>query len=349
MKKLALVFLFITCFIFAEVPTLSSQKIEDGSFVLLCGNSNKELGEEVASCLGIPLNKARVDRFNDGEISIQIQENIRGKDVFIIQSSCISKNGSVNDNLMELYLLIRACKRASANKITAIMPYFGYARQDRKDKSRVPISASDVAMLIENAGLDHVIAIDLHCGQIQGFFHDIAVDNLMTSVVFVPYIAKKEFSNLVVVAPDAGAVSRAKNFIAGLKHYGINANMAIFIKQRLDAGVIDQMNIIGNVKDCDVLIVDDICDTAGTIVKAASELKKSGAQKIYACISHPVFSKDAIEKIKASVFDELIVTNSIPLREAIPPNITQISIAPLIAEAIKRANNSESLSDLFNY
>ena len=348
-RFLTLILITISFSLFSMVPSQKSKHLDKSSFMLISGNSNPVLAEEVANILGVNVDKSNVARFNDGEIKIQIEESIRGKDVYILQSTCSTKDASVNDNLMELYLLIRACKRASAKSIIAVMPYFGYARQDRKSKSRVPISASDVAMILELAGANHVIALDLHSGQIQGFFHNISVDNLSTSVVFVPYIARRELDNLVVVAPDTGAIKRAKNFQLGLNSYGIHSELAVIVKQRIKSGVAGEVELVGNVKGCDVIIVDDICDTARTLVKAAKELRENGAKKIYGCITHPVFSKNAISRIQASAFDELIVTDTIPLNQLAPPNIRQISIAPLIAEAIRRSQNGESLSYLFKY
>ncbi len=349
MKKSFLILFFIPVLIFAQFPQFNLNKIEKNAFKLISGNSNSVLAAEVSNHLGVPLCKAKINRFNDGEINLQIEESIRGFDVYIIQSTSSTQSSSVNDNLMELFLLIRACKRASAKSITAIIPYYGYARQDRKIESRVPISASDVALLLETAGVDHVIALDLHCGQIQGFFHNTPVDNLLTSVVFVPYFVKKDLFDLTVVAPDSGALSRAKNFVAGLKEYGINAKLAVIVKQRSKPGEVEEMTLVGSVQDSDVLIVDDMCDTGGTLVKAAKRLKDKGARKIYACITHPVFSGSALERIRDSVFDELIVTDTIPLKANPPNNIKQISIAPLLAEAIRRSDNRESLSYLFKY
>lgn len=305
-------------------------------FKLFTGNANPGLAENIAKALNIPLSQAHIGRFADGEINIHINENVRNCDVYILQSTCPSENGSVNDNLMELYLLVRALKRASAQSVTAIIPYFGYARQDRKSKNLVPISASDVAMLLELAGVDQVISVDLHCGQIQGFFHKAPVDNLYAGKIFVPYFtAKKDLSNLVVISPDAGGVERAKQFIEELSSHGVKAQMAIIVKQRKDAGVVDKMDLVGNVQNSDVVIIDDMCDTGGTLVKAAYELKQRGAKRVFACITHPVFSENALTKIENSVIDELIITDTIPLKKKPPNNITQLSIGPLLAEAIK--------------
>lgn len=318
-------------------------------FKLFTGNANIELAEKVAQNLGVDLSQAKVSRFNDGEIRIQILENVRNCDVFILQSTCVSSGGTVNDNLMELYLMIRAMKRASAKSVTAVIPYYAYARQDRKTMGRVPISASDVAMLFELAGADHVISVDLHCGQIQGFFHEAPVDNLFASTIFVPYIARLGLSDLVVVSPDAGGVERARQFIEGLQSFGVPSKMAMFVKQRAEAGVVESMNLVGKVKGCDAVIVDDICDTAGTLVQAAKMLKEQGARRVFACITHPLLSGPACMRIADSCIEEIVVTDTIPLCRAAPPNLRQVSVAPLLANAILRMTRGESLSDLFTY
>ncbi len=315
--------------------------------VIFSGNANLPLAEEVADYLGVPVGLSSVKRFNDGEISIQIEQSVRNKDVFILQSNCPSKTHSINDNLMELYLLVRTMKRASANSITAVIPYYGYARQDRKTHSRVPISAADVALMLEVAGIDRIVTIDLHCGQIQGFFQNAPVDNLHVATMFASYFAEKNLKNIVVVSPDAGGVERAKNFQESLGLIGVPAEMAIISKQRVKAGVIGTMHLIGNVDGADVIIVDDICDTGGTLVHAAQLLKDSGARRVFTAIVHPVFSGAALEKIGNSVIEEMVVTNTIPLRETSPANLHTISVAPLLGEAIKRIQQGESLSDLF--
>jgi ribose-phosphate pyrophosphokinase len=316
---------------------------------LFSGSGNLELTKAVADCLRIETGRAQVSRFNDGEICIQILENVRNCDVFILQSTCVSSQSTVNDNLMELFLMIRAMKRASAKSVTAVVPYFGYARQDRKMKGRVPISASDVAMLLELAGADHVMAVDLHCGQIQGFFHETPVDNLFASTIFVPYVAKMGLYDPVVISPDAGGVERAKTFIGGLQSLGVSSKLAVIVKQRAEAGVVESMNLVGDVTGSDVVIVDDICDTAGTLVQAAKELKEKGARRVFACVTHPLLSGPACMRIADSCIEELVVTDTVPLRGAIPPNIRQLSVAPLLASAILRMSNGESLSDLFGY
>jgi ribose-phosphate pyrophosphokinase len=241
-------------------------------------------------------------------------------------------------------------RRAHVSAITAVIPYYGYARQDRKTESRVPISASDIAMLFELAGVNNIICVDLHCGQIQGFFHEATVDNLYAAPIFVRYFSEKpDLTNPVVVSPDAGGVERAKKFIEGLAWHGINAGLALIVKQRAEAGVIEKMNLVGDVTGCDVIIIDDICDTAGTLVQAALELKIAGAHRVYACITHPVFTGSALQKIANSCLTELVVTNTIPARFPLPDNVVQLSVAPLIAAAIERTHNGESISNLFTY
>ena len=316
---------------------------------LFSGSANTDLAKAVADYLEIDLSSASISRFNDGEVRIQILDNIRNCDIFVLQSTCIGAHGSVNDHLMELYLLIRAMKRASAKSVTAIIPYFGYARQDRKTKGRVPISASDTAMLLELAGADHVISIDLHCGQIQGFFHKAPVDNLFASTIFVPYVARLGLHDPVIVSPDAGGVERAKTFIEGLQSFGMQPRMAMIAKQRADAGVIESMNLVGKVQGCDAVIVDDICDTAGTLVQAAKVLKDHGARRVFACVTHPLLSGPACERIQNSCLEELIVADTIPIRAEDPTNLKRLSVASLLGQAILRTTKGESLSDLFSY
>lgn len=302
--------------------------------VLFTGNANNALAQEISTYLNMPLGKATVKRFNDGEIQIGIEQTVRNKDIFIIQPTCPSEKQSVNDNLMELYLLIRTMKRSSAASITAIIPYYGYARQDRKTNKIESISAADVAMLLEQAGVNRVVTVDLHCGQIQGFFQNVPVDNLYASRVFIPYYIKKGLQNVVVVSPDAGGVDRANKFLAGLAEHGVIGRLAIISKQRACAGVIESMNLLGDVTDANAIIVDDMCDTGGTLCKAAQLLKDHGAKKVFAAISHPVFSGSALEKIRCSVIEEMVITNSIPLKQTIPSNIQCISIAPLLGNVI---------------
>lgn len=316
---------------------------------LFTGSGNRELAQKVADILDVELGKATIGRFNDGEIQIQILDNIRNCDVYILQSTCLSQDSSVNDSLMELYLMIRAMKRSSAKSVTAIIPYFGYARQDRKTRGRVPISASDISMLFELAGADHVMAVDLHCGQIQGFFHEAPVDNLFASLIFVPYVAQLGLSDLVIVSPDAGGVDRAKTFSEGLRSRGILSRMAMFVKQRSEPGIVESMNLVGKVQGSDCIIVDDICDTAGTLVQAAKELKQQGARRVFACVTHPLLSGPACQRIANSDLEEMIVTDTVPLRENAPLNLKQLSVAPLLAHAILCMSKGESISELFRY
>jgi len=315
--------------------------------VLFSGNSNQQLAQEIADHLDLELGSATVAKFNDGEINIQLHTNVRQKDIFIIQSTCHTEHNSINDNLIELFLLIRTMKRSSARSITVVIPYYGYARQDRKTAPRVPISAADVAAMLEQAGIDRVLTIDLHCGQIQGFFRDIPVDNLYASPLFAAHIADQDMQNIVVISPDAGGVQRASKFQSHLQKMGIPSNMALISKQRSGAGVIDSMQLIGSVEGADAIIVDDLCDTGGTLIKAAELIKTKGARRVFAVITHPVFSHNALSKIGSSIIDKMIITNTIPLCGDIPANITYISVASLFAEAIQRIHNGESVSALF--
>lgn len=333
-----------------EAATCKSAPVESvfvDNALLFSGNANPQLVQKVAEYLHCSVGAATVKRFNDGEIQIQIEENVRNKDVFILQSTCLSETQSINDNLMELFLLIRTMKRASAGNITAVIPYYGYARQDRKTSPRVPISAADVALLLEVAGVNRVVTVDLHCGQIQGFFHDVPVDNLYGFSLFADYFQNKGLTHVVVVSPDAGGVDRAKRFMENLAKKGISTEIAMISKQREKAGVVASMNLIGEVAGSDVIIIDDICDTAGTLVKAAQLLRDEGAKRIFVAATHPVFSNNALEKIRNSVIEEMVITDTIPLREEAPENIHCISVAPLLGEAIRRIQCGESLSELF--
>ncbi len=348
MNKLLAYFCFTLVWISTHAFCLHSGALRlQTNALIFSGNANIELSQKIAKLLNTPLGEADITRFNDGEVKIQIKESVRNKHVFIVQPICSNLEQSVNDNLMELFLLIRTMKRASADKITVIIPYYGYARQDRKVKSRVPISAADVAFMLEKAGADRVVAIDLHCDQIQGFFQNIPVDNLCASLVCAPYIATKKLSNAVVVSPDAGGVERANQFILDLNKNGMSAELAVISKQRLKAGVISSMQLIGNVENTDAIIVDDLCDTGGTLAKAAQLLKDNGARRVFAVITHPVFSGEALKIIETSVIDEIIITDTIPLRGQAPEKITVISVAPLLSRAIVYINSGQSLSTLF--
>lgn len=306
---------------------------------LISGNSHGVLSKEVADRLGIPLCDAAITTFSDGEFMVQINENVRGSDAFVIQST----SPPVNDNIMGLLLMIDALKRASAGRITAVIPYYGYGRQDRKVQPRVPISSKLVADLITAAGANRVLTVDLHAGQIQGFFN-IPVDHLYASTVLVEYIRKRDFRNLVIVSPDAGGVERARSFAKKLQ-----CSLAIIDKRREIANVSQVMHVIGDVKGRDTLILDDMIDTAGTTTQAAQALKDEGSSRVYAASTHAVLSGPAIDRINGSVLEEVIVTNTIPLdtkREKCR-KLNVLSIAPLLAEAIKRIHEESSISSLF--
>ncbi len=303
------------------------------------GNSNKTLAGEICQHLKIPLGEATVSRFSDGEIMVQINENVRGKDIFVIQSF----SNPVNRHLMELLIMLDAFKRASAYRITAVIPYYGYARQDRKAQPRVPITAKLVADLITVAGANRALTIDLHVGQIQGFFN-IPVDNLFATPVILDYLRTKDLKDLVVVSPDAGGVERARAFAKKLK-----ASLAIIDKRREGVNVSVVMNIIGDVKDKDTLVLDDMIDTAGTITQGAEAIKKAGARRIFVAATHAVLSGSAMDKLNASVIEEVIVTNTIPPdgKDTVCKKITTLSVASLLGEAIRNTHNETSVSSLF--
>ena len=306
---------------------------------IVSGNANIQLAQDICRELNIPLGKANVKKFSDGEIQVEIEENVRGMDVFVVQSTCTP----VNRSLMELLIMMDAIKRASAERITAVIPYYGYARQDRKVAPRVPITAKLVADLITTAGSDRLLTVDLHAGQIQGFFN-IPVDHLYSAPVIVEYIKKQYANNLVIVSPDAGGVERARAFAKRL-----GATLAIIDKRRPQPNESNIMNIIGDIQGKTALLLDDMVDTAGTLTQAANALRKEGAQKIVACCTHPVLSGKAIEKIMQSDLEELVVTDTIPLREEAKAckKIVVLSVAELLGEAIKRIHSNDSVSSLF--
>lgn len=307
--------------------------------LIFAGNSNKNLTSEICSHLKMPLGNAIVGRFSEGEIKVKINEDVRGRDVFAIQSIC----PPVNENLMELLILIDAVKRSSAQRITAVVPYYGYARQDRKDQPRVPITAKLIANLLTAAGANRVLTIDLHAGQIQGFF-DIPLDHLFAVNVFVDYFKGHKVKNLVVVSPDVGGIKMARAYAKRFR-----AGLAVVDKRRVNDEKAEVMFIMGEVKEKNCLIVDDIVATAGSLVEAAEALKKEGADDIYAAITHPVLSGPAIERVRKSKIKKLMVTNTIPVaKEKMIPTIKILSIAPLLADAIKRIHNEQSISVLFN-
>ena len=309
--------------------------------MLFSGNANPALGQEIATHLGIELGKAKVGRFSDGEVDVELLQNVRARDIFVVQSTC----NPTNENLMELLIMVDALKRASARRITAVMPYFGYARQDRRPRStRVPISAKVVANLMETVGIERVLTMDLHADQIQGFF-DIPVDNIYASPVLLSDLKSKNYRDLVVISPDVGGVVRAR---ALAKQLG--CDLAIIDKRRPAAGVAEVMHVIGETEGRNCVIMDDMIDTAGTLVKAAEVLKERGARSVYAYCTHPVFSGPAVERIKASQIDEVVVTNTIPLNDAARAcaKIRQLSVAFLFAESIRRISDGESVTSLFS-
>ncbi len=311
-------------------------------FMVFTGNANPTLAAEIATHLGIEVGAAHVGRFSDGEVTVEINQNVRARDVFVVQSTC----APTNESLMELLIMVDALKRASAERISAVIPYFGYARQDRRPRSsRVPISAKLVADLLQTAGVARVLTMDLHADQIQGFFN-VPVDNIYASPVLLGDLRTKNYDDLIVVSPDVGGVVRAR---ALAKQLG--CDLAIIDKRRPKANVSEVMNVIGDIEGRNCVIMDDMIDTAGTLVKAAEVLKTRGAKKVYAYCTHPIFSGPAIERIaKGDALDEVVVTNTIPLSEAgrACKKIHQLTVAPLIAETIQRIASGESVMSLFS-
>ncbi|HSV71821.1 MAG TPA: ribose-phosphate pyrophosphokinase [Methylibium sp.] len=309
--------------------------------VLFTGNANPALAQEIAAQLGIDLGRAAVGRFSDGEVTVEIQQNVRARDVFVVQPTC----APTNESLMELFIMVDALKRASAGRITAVIPYFGYARQDRRPRStRVPISAKVVANMLEAVGVNRVLTMDLHADQIQGFF-DIPVDNIYASPVLLSDLKSKRYEDLIVVSPDVGGVVRARALAKQL-----DCDLAIIDKRRPTHNVSEVMHVIGDIEGRNCVIMDDMIDTAGTLVKAAEVLKERGAKSVYAYCTHPVFSGPAIERIKKSQIDEVVITNTIPLAAGAKGSdkIRQLSVAFLFAETIRRISDGESVTSLFS-
>jgi len=308
--------------------------------VLFTGNANPALAQEMAKSLGVELGRATVGRFSDGEVTVEVHQNVRARDVFVVQSTC----APTNENLMELLIMVDALKRASARRITAVIPYYGYARQDRRPRSmRVPISAKVVANLLETVGVERVLTMDLHADQIQGFF-DIPVDNIYASPVLLSDLKSKAYPDLVVVSPDVGGVVRAR---ALAKQMG--CDLAIIDKRRPKANVSEVMHVIGEIDGRNCVIMDDMIDTAGTLVKAAEVLKERGAKRVFAYCTHPILSGPAVDRIAASQLDEVVITNTIPLSDAAKAckKIRQLSVAFLFAETIRRISDGESVTSLF--
>ena len=315
--------------------------MKNGSFSdyrIFSGNSHPERAEEIASIMGKPLGRATVTRFSDGEVSVNVWESVRGRDVYIIQSTC----DPVNDNLVELLIMIDAMKRASAGRVNAVIPYYGYARQDRKAKARDPITAKLVANMLMASGADRVVTMDLHAAQIQGYF-DIPVDHLVGMPLLARYFKEKNLEDVVVVSPDHGSVTRARN----LAQY-LNVPIAIVDKRRPEPNKSEIMNIIGNIEDKNCIILDDMIDTAGTICNAANAIKEMGAKNVYACATHAVLSGPAIERLEASAIKELVLLNTIPVpEEKRIEKMVSRSVAPLFAEAITRIFTNDSISKIF--
>lgn len=317
----------------------SHQGAVHGDLKLFTGTANPALAQEICDYLGIPLGVATVSAFSDGEIRIKLEENVRGADVFVTQSCC----QPVNSSIMELLIMIDALKRSSASRITAVIPYFGYARQDRKDQPRVPITAKLVADLITTAGADRVLTMDLHAGQIQGFFN-IPVDHLYAAPVLLDYVTKKQISDLVVVSPDAGGVERARAIAKR-----VQANLAIIDKRREGPNQAQVMNIIGDVQGKTALLLDDMIDTAGTIVQGAQACAQQGARQVWTMCTHGVLSGPALERLQQSPLTEVVMTNTIPLngKDLVCPKLKVLSVAPILGEAISRIHAEESVSSLF--
>lgn len=314
--------------------------IEDGKKIkIFTGNANPELAQEICNHLGLPLGKATIGRFNNGEVQVMIDESVRGKDVFIIQPTSFP----ANDNLMELFVMADALKRASARHITAVVPYYGYARQDRKTRGREPITAKLIANLLETSGITRLVTIDLHAGQIQGFF-DVPVDHLEGASILAKYLISQNIENPIVVSPDLGGVTRARRLADR-----IGAPIAIIEKRRPEPGVAEVMNLIGDVKGKNCILVDDIVDTAGSLCEGAKALEKFGAESVVACITHPVLTDPARERLENSNIKEVIVTNTITVEpEKQMDKLTVLSVAPLLGEAIARIFEEVSVSSLFD-
>jgi len=319
-------------------------------FSMFSGRANRELSEEVANFLGVELKPIEVKSFADGEVSIKISESIRSQHVFICHPICRNDNLSVNDALVELCLLISAFRRHSAKSITAVIPYFGYARQDRTMNQRVPISAADTCVMLESMGVQRVVTLDLHVGQIEGFFNRVLVNHISATPLGALYFAEKELVNPVVVSPDAGGVARAKAF---RKTYmskmdeikpSLQVGFAIIIKQRAEASKISSMDLVGNVDGCDCILADDMIDTAGTLCKAAALLKEKGARRVFAFATHGLFSGPAAGRLQESVIEEIVVTNSVPLPDAFKvEKVKRLSVAPLLAQVVNCLHNNKSL------
>ncbi len=312
--------------------------------VLFSTNNDLTLTEKIANYLGVSLGSIQRQKFGDGEMQIRIEESVKGKNVLILQPDCVPLKQITNDGLMDLYLLVRTMKKASAASITAIIPYYGHSR---KAFRKFPVSATDVALFLEIAGVDRVVTVDLYGGQIQGFFRNIPVDNLYATSLFIPYFASKELSNIVVVAPDLEGADKAKKFSEGLEKYGIPSDVAIIETNTQSSELIDCVSVIGNVRDADVILIDDVCHSSCSLVKMACLLQEQGANRVFAVVAHPIFSSAALEEIGNSVIEEMVIADTVPLKETPPKNIRSIQITPLLGSAIQKTPVRESLMDLF--
>jgi ribose-phosphate pyrophosphokinase len=330
---------FLILVLMLSFSSITQAHTVEKNYYIFSGSSNKQLAETIAYYLRTPLRNIQIIRFEDGETNIKLFENVRNKRVFIIQSICKGNNINTNDSVMELYLLSRTLKKYGVKSITAVIPYFGYTRQNRKDFNYAPVSASDIAMLLETASIKNIITIDLHNVQIQGFFQHAVVENIYAATIIAPYFANLRLKNPVIVSLHSNGLLRAEHLQKSLSTHGIKAELALAIRQLSDNGDTEGTTIIGKVKGRDVILIDDICDTGDTVVQTTETLKKAGALKIYAALTHPILSGKAIEKL-ANVDIEIVTTDTIPIQQKLPKNIKQLSVASCLAEAIKSINDN---------
>jgi len=314
--------------------------------ILLSAHTNLPLAEKIANYLGISLGSATVKKFKDGELQVLVEDNIRNKNVLILPSG-YTPGQNPSDSLMELYLLVRSVKRDRAASITAIVPYYGYSGKENAIMRKVPISKTDIALFLEIAGIDRVVTMDLQCGRIQGFFRNVPVDNLYAASDFVPYFANKDLHNVVVVSPGIGGRERAKNFAEGLKKYGVPTDTALLHEQTGVSDPAESITLLGDVKEADVILVADMYDTTGDLVRAAKFLRDIGAERIFAVVAHPIFSESTLEKIGNSVIEEMVIADTTPLRGCVPPNVRCIRVPSLLGSVIEKTCVGESLAELF--
>ena len=311
----------------------------DKPYYIFSGNANKALAQTIAFQLRTPLGNMQLTHYSDGEVNIKINENIKNKTVFIIQSTCKGNNLTMNDSVMELYLLARELKRNGAKRITAVVPYLGYTQQDKKDSNFAPLASSDIAYLLEQTGLNAIITIDLHNPEIQGFFHYVSLENIQASAITAPYFANFALKNPAIVGLHSNGMLRAESFKKELLKIGVNSELAMAIIKSSDNGSTRETNIIGKIKGKDAIIIDDRCDTGTNLIETAKTLKQAGALNIYAAVTHPLLSDNALEKLAGSEIKEIVITDTIPIEQKLPPNIKQLSVAPMLAELIRSMNN----------